>query len=209
MVTWLHENRPAFEGAHSGPLAPPSCFKHHASRITFGAFTLVELLLVMTVLVMVLSISAPLLANFFHGRSLDSEARRLLALVHAGQSRAVSEGAPMVLWVDVEQRTYGLEEEPGWVDKDPKAETLTLDENVKMEVVNAAPVKKTSTRNLPSAGAAPRANPRSLPEIRFLPDGTLGEASPQGLRLFDRDNNSLWLAQARNRLNYEIRNQLE
>ena len=186
-----------------------SRFPFSVSRFT-NAFTLVELLLVMAVLVMVLSISAPLLAGFFHGRTLDSEARRLLSLVHAGQSRAVSEGAPMLLWVDAEGRAYGLEEEPGWVDKDPKAESFTLDENLKMEVVNALPPKSANSRNPLAAGAAPfQTNRRSLPEIRFLPDGSMDETSPQAVRLIDRDAHSLWLALATNRLSYEIRQQFQ
>ena len=175
-----------------------------------NAFTLVELLLVMAVLVMVLSISAPLMAGFFHGRTLDSEARRLLSLVHAGQSRAVSEGAPMLLWVDVDGRAYGLEEEPGWVDKDPKAESFTLDENLKMEVVNALPPKSAKSRNPMAPGGVPvQANRRSLPEIRFLPDGSMDETSPQAVRLIDRDEHSLWLALSTNRLSYEIRQQFQ
>src|SRR5437773_775638 len=44
------------------------------------AFTLVELILVMALLGIVLAVSAPSLSNFFHGRTLDSEARRLMAL---------------------------------------------------------------------------------------------------------------------------------
>src|SRR5690242_5350282 len=85
----------------------------HTTRNTSPAFTLVELVLVMAVVVIAIAITAPKLANFFRGRTLDSEARRLLALTHAGQSRAVSEGIPMRLWLDTEQGTYGLQEEAG------------------------------------------------------------------------------------------------
>src|SRR6185295_5365670 len=70
------------------------------------AFTLVELLLVMTVMVMVFALAMPTVANFFRGRTLDSEARRLLALTRSGQSRAVYEGVPMRLWVDAQQGSY-------------------------------------------------------------------------------------------------------
>jgi hypothetical protein len=44
-----------------------------------------------------------------------------------------------------------------------------------------------------------------LPTIRFLPDGSLGEASPKKLHLSSSDGGSLWLAQARDGVNYEIR----
>ena len=36
-----------------------------------------------------------------------------------------------------------------------------------------------------------------LPTIRFLPDGTIGESSPQMLHLTSSDGGSLWLAQSR------------
>src|ERR1039457_2497882 len=67
------------------------------------AFTLVELILVLALLVIVTSLVAPAMSNFIRGRALDSEARRLFALMHAGQSRAVSEGLPVLLWVDEKQ----------------------------------------------------------------------------------------------------------
>jgi len=75
------------------------------------AFTLIELILVLALLVIITSIAAPSMANFVRGRALDSEARRMIALMHAAQSRAVSEGLPMVLWVDEKQNAYGMQAE--------------------------------------------------------------------------------------------------
>src|SRR5512140_2220416 len=98
-----------------------------------GAFTLVELLLVMALLVIAISIAAPTLANFFRGRTLNSEARRLLSLTHHGQGRAVSEGIPMVLWVDTDKKNYGLEQESGWDERDGKAVELQFDKDLKVE----------------------------------------------------------------------------
>ena len=72
-------------------------------------FTLIELLLVMALLVVAISVTAPVLSHFFHGRALDAEARRLLSLTRAGQSRAVSEGVAALLWIDAPQHEYGLE----------------------------------------------------------------------------------------------------
>src|SRR6185436_5072643 len=91
-----------------------------------SAFTLIELILVMTVLTIAASITAPALANFFRGRTLDSEARRFLALTRQGQSRSASEGLPMELWLDVQQGAYGLEAEPSYEPEDPKAVNFTL-----------------------------------------------------------------------------------
>src|SRR5438067_839751 len=77
------------------------CKKPAGRRRSQGqGFTLIELILVMTVLVIAVSITAPALSSFFRARTLDSEARRLLSLTRHGQSRAVAEGVPMELWID-------------------------------------------------------------------------------------------------------------
>src|SRR2546425_5301550 len=175
------------------------------------AFTLIELILVMTVLTIAASIAAPALANFFRGRTLDSEARRLLALTRHGQSRAVSEGLPMELWLDAPQGAYGLEAEPSYEANDPKAVNFTLDKDMQLEVANLNPATSgITTAIVTSSGAASvspaRSNHPNLPTIRFLPDGSLSETSPQTLRLTGRDGLSIWVALSRNRLSYEIRN---
>ena len=155
------------------------------------AFTLIELILVMTLLVIMAAFMAPALANFFHGRALDSEARQLLALTHAGQSRAVSEGMPMLLWVDTKQNSYGLQEETPPQGGDPKAEAFTLDTGLQISVKSDATTPLT-------AG--------NLPAIRFLPDGSIDENSPQSLCVADANGSALWLVESRNRMSYDIRN---
>jgi type II secretion system protein H len=182
-------------------------FADHARR----GFTLIELILVMALLTIVISLTAPKLSRFFHGRTLDSEARRLLALTRSGQSRAVSEGMPMDLWVDTEQGTFGLAAEASYETSDPKAVDFALDSGLQLEVVRktvVAPVTTTMNRNQRvTTASVPRVNlvHATLPTIRFLPDGSLGEASPQMLHLASSDGGSLWLAQARDGVSYEIR----
>jgi type II secretion system protein H len=165
----------------------------HVSRLTRHAFafTLVELLLVLTLLVVITSLVAPAMSNFIRARAVDSEVRRLFALMHAGQSRAVSEGLPMMLWVDEKQGAYGLTAETPPSGGDPKAENLTLDENVQISVQNVGATALTTFQNLPA--------------IRFLADGTIDENSPHTLRLTDARGNALWLVEARTRMGYEIR----
>ncbi len=180
-----------------------------------AGFTLIELLLVMTIMVVAIGVVAPSLGNFFRGRTLDSEARRLLALTHGGRSRAVSEGIPMRLWVNGPERSYGLDEQPGWDQTDPKAVQFSLDQDLNIEVMSGTtsntifqpnPVGPANALAVQTQESPTR---RGLPEIRFLPDGTIAEGSPRALRLWDRDNNSVWLAQATNHLSYEIRNTFE
>ena len=86
-----------------------------------AAFTLIELILVMTLLAIVLAVSSPALSKFFKGRGLDNESRRFLALTRHAQSRAVSEGVPMVLWFDPEARTYGVNADNTFVEDDARA----------------------------------------------------------------------------------------
>ena len=154
-------------------------------------FTLIELILVLTLLAVAASLIAPRLSGFLRGRALDSEARRLLSVSRAAQSRAISEGMPMWLWVNAAQGAYGVEKESTAAHSDPKALEFSVDGNVRLAVMNLAS-SATMLRNVPA--------------IRFLPDGTIDESSPQTLRLNDSTGAALWLVQARNRMSYEIRN---
>jgi len=159
-------------------------------RRNLCAFTLVELVLVMVLLVVAVSLVAPRMSGFMRGRALDSEARQFLALTHAGQSRAVSEGTPVVLWIDEKNNGYGLEEETPGKNGDAQGEDYTVDENVQLAVLNIGSKTMTTIRNLPA--------------IRFLPDGLVDENSPQTLQLTDSGGSSLWLIESRDRRGYEI-----
>ena len=105
---------------------------------------------------------------------------------------------------------YGLEAEPSYEPNDAKAVNFTLDKDMQLEIPTANPG---SSGNTAGAGIATevasvpplRSNHPNLPAIRFLPDGTLTESSPQTLRLTGRDGSSIWLVLSRNHLSYEIR----
>ena len=172
-------------------------------------FTFVELLLVMALMVMMLSIAAPSLANFFRGRTLDSEARRLLALTHHGYSRAVSEGVPMVLWFDAGQKKYGLKEAAGWIDQDPRAVEFPLDPDLKLQIQPAQPRKTSAAFGNRLANVPVTTSQRETDSIRFLPDGTIDESSPRAVSLTDRDGISRWLTVTTNNLAYELRTTLD
>ena len=181
------------------------------SRSGTSAFTLIELIAVMALLIIVVATAAPSLGNFFRGRSLDSEARRLLSLTRQGQDRAVSEGVPMTLWIDAPQRIYGLEEESSYTEQDIKAVDFTLDRDLRIEVVTTNSSNKVSTATTSrtfSSNTLSGGKHGNLPMIRFLPDGFVDGTSPQAVGLFDRDGATLWLTRSTNGLNYEIRNQI-
>jgi len=154
-----------------------------------GGFTLIELVLVMALLVVAISVTAPVLSRFFHGRALDSEARRLLSLTRAGQSRAVSEGTPALLWIDAPQHEYGLGLESASRTGDPRAENFTVADGLQVDAVNAAPI---------SVGG------RKLPAVRFQPDGTIDDSSPSAFRLAGADGSIIWLVEETNHMTYAI-----
>ncbi len=154
------------------------------------AFTLIELILVLALLVIITSIAVPAMSRFIRGRALDSEARRLSALLHAAQSRAVSEGMPMMLWVDEKNGAYGLEAETSGQNGDAKAEDLTVDSTLQIAVLNLGTGAQTTFKNLPA--------------IRFLADGTVDETSPQTLELQDSVGTARWLVETKTRTGYEI-----
>ena len=153
-------------------------------------FTLIELLLILSMLVIITSLAAPAVANFVRGRALDSEGRRLFALIHAGQSRAVSEGLPMILWVNPKQNAYGLQAETTGKDGDPNAEVLPLDSTLTISVQNGSVMTPTTFNDLPA--------------IRFQPDGTVDINSPQILQLTDIVGVSRWLVESVGRTGYEV-----
>ena len=159
------------------------------------AFTLIELILVMAMLLTVIAIAAPTLSHFFHGRVLDSEARRFLSLTRYAQSRAVSEGVPMSLWIDTQEGTYGLQSEVNYVDTDPRAVGFEISKDLTIEI--AAPQNANGTSVAPQVQAG-------VTSIRFSPDGFLSDASPAAVVFRQGDQDLAVISQSRNRLNYEI-----
>ena len=113
----------------------------------------------------------------------------------------------VILWVDMAQRTYGLEEDSSYTDQDAKAVNYTLDGNVTVEIGATDSVRETITGNTLFGSGTSSSKHSSLPQIRFDPDGSVSESSPENFRLMDRDGGSLWVGLSANRLSYEIRNQ--
>ena len=169
----------------------PACDTFNASTLhRFVAFTLIELILVLALLVVMTALVVPRMSGFVQGRALDSEARRMMALMHATQGRAVSEGMPMMLWLDEKAGAYGAEAETSGQNGDPKAEELTVDSTLQLALLKTGTGTQTTFKNLPA--------------IRFLPDGSVDEGSPQTLKLTDSAGFSRWLVETDNHQGYEI-----
>ena len=152
----------------------------------------------MAMLVVVLGIAFPTLAGFFRGRNLDAEARRFVSLARYGQSRAVAEGVPTVLWVDARSRSYGLEIQPGYVANDTHAIEFVLNDEIEMEVQTSATARALPAVQQTIAGIG------NVPMIRFMPSGFIGESSPDVIVFRQGADEAIWVAHAANGLNYEI-----
>jgi type II secretion system protein H len=163
-----------------------------------SGFTLVEMMLVMALLVIVIGVAFPSLKSFFKGRDLDSEVQRFLALTRYGQSRAVSEGVPMELWIDAKQGAYGLQAQAGFSDSDTKDVTFNLGKDLRLEVSVAAPARQFGTVK------SSVSNDSNLSSIRFLPDGYPSDTSPERIQFRDGDEHAIAIVQSSNRLTYEI-----
>ncbi len=166
----------------------------------------------MSILTIGFGIAAPALSKFFRGRSLESEARRLHALIRYGQERAVSEGLPMNLVLDNAQKRFTLTAEPSYENEDPKKVEVEMDTEMQLDTLNtnvvAQALMTTDPWNRSSLGRN-RFPASNLPTIRLLPDGTIAESSPQVVRLTGRDGLTLHVGQNRNRLGYEIRDRAQ
>jgi type II secretion system protein H len=164
-------------------------------------FTLVELLLVMGMLVVVLAVAFPSLTGFFRGRSLDAEAHRFLALTRYAQSRAVSEGIPMLMWIDVEGGMYGLEAPASYLEKDDKAVEYELNKDIEVEVEQSLSLAASTEIRLTLPGLG------NSPMIRFEPDGSISDSSPEGIVFRQGEDTPIWIGKNLNRLNYEIQSE--
>jgi len=148
-------------------------------------------------LLIVFGVAFPSLKGFFQGRNLDSEARRFLSLTRYGQSRAISEGIPMILWIDAQRKAYGLQVQTGYTESDSKAVQYSLDKNLEVEA------------QLPTRTTMPQWKPKvtglgNVPMIRFMPDGSIGETSPDRVILRQGSVDSVWIVESTNRLSYAI-----
>lgn len=150
----------------------------------------------MAILTIVIGLITPKLTEFFAGRSLYSEARRFVSMTRYAQSRAVSEGLPMVLWVDSKKGSYGLELETGYADADRKSMTFTVDPALKIDVAKGTLGSTKSGVTQTKRGA--------LPGIHFSPDGSIISASSVPGVAIQGTQRVLWIGATANRLAYEV-----
>ena len=165
------------------------------------AFTLVELIVVMTLLLTVASLVMPRMATFFRGRALSQEAQRVLSLINYGRARAVAEGVPVILWIDPVRSMYGLEVQEGHSAGDDGARRVvhTAEPSLRLEVpvVADAPASEQEDERL--------GLPENLAAIRCNLDGFFDEGGVQRIVIRQGDEAALEIVPTFNRLGFEIR----
>jgi type II secretion system protein H len=150
------------------------------------AFTLVELIVVMALLAMVLALSAPSLGRSMRERGLADEAARFLAATEYARNEAVSQGVPMIVWLDPQGQGFGVEPRAGFDGDAARAKDFAAHPDVTF-VSNA-------TRRMGGVIVA----------AEFSPEGTLLPTSVGEIQVQDRFQNQITLAQTEDGWGYEI-----
>jgi prepilin-type N-terminal cleavage/methylation domain-containing protein len=185
-----------------------SNFSPTRSRVPFqrgsgaGGFTLIELIFVLALLAITAVFVTASMGPFFRGRALSFEARRMLSLMHYAQSRAVSEGVPVILWINPADATYGLTIQSTFSDPegDMRAVNYAAESGLTLETAQSA-----------AAGISEQDDERlgitteGLAVIRFTPDGFFDESSVSKITIRQGVEAALELVPTPNRLGYEIR----
>jgi type II secretion system protein H len=155
------------------------------SRRSSG-FTLVEMIIVMALLAIVMAIAAPSLARSMKERNLPDEAARFLSATEYARSEAVSQGVPMVVWVDPPSRRMGIEPKAGFEGEESRNREFVWNEDIRIETDQKATTGKT------------------IDLMEFGPDGAPTLTSAESVRLVDRFGLTLTLARTTDRWSYEI-----
>jgi type II secretion system protein H len=151
------------------------------------AFTLVELILVMAILATIMALALPSLSRSFRERNLGGEATRLLALTEYARDEAVSQGEPMVVWIDAKNAQFGVEVKTGYIGDSTRSKAYTLNSDIHFDAVKGDTIQGGGVRF-----------------AEFEPDGTADPTSIASARLTDRFASTLLVAKTADGWGYEI-----
>ena len=104
----------------------------------------------------------------------------------------------MLVWFDTRQRMYGLRAASSYLEIDPKAIEFALDRDLQIEVQNAR-----LTSGVLLTPFVDR-NVGNIPTIRFRPDGSIAETSPQAIVLVQGQKDAIAIGINTNNVRYEI-----
>jgi Tfp pilus assembly protein FimT len=163
---------------------------------------LIELIFVLALLAIGALFVASSMGSFFRGRALNFEARRMLSLTHYAQTRAVSEGVPVILWINPADSTYGLTIQSSFSDSegDTQAIRYTLESTLKLETPQGA-TDAVSEQDDEKLGITTE----GVSFIRFTPAGFFDDSSVGKITIRQGTEAALELVPTVSRLGYEIR----
>lgn len=155
-------------------------------RAAGRGFTLIEFILVMALLATLMAVVAPRISGSIRRQNLDQEAVRLVALTEYARDEAVSQGVPMVVWIDVETSEFGSHPKSGFLARDDRSVEYQLREDIEFDGRNS----------LRSGG------PQIA--IEMGSDGLLATHSVREIWLMDRTGASLAVVTTTNGWGYEV-----
>ena len=170
--------------------AAASCGLAACATVGLRAFTLIELILVMGVLAALAAMVVPVFGNFFRGQDIAAEGKRFIALTEYAQTQAISTGVPQTLWLDAQQRAYGVREAYGYSDEPGRTNqtrVFLLGKEFELHLDATA---------LPGVSGEIG--------IYFLADGLIGEGSVTNLVIEHPEHERLYIALGTNGLRYQI-----
>ena len=141
----------------------------------------------MTLMVTILGLSAPALSRSFKGRVVKQEAARVLATTEYAREAAISQGIPMVVWIDVHNGRFGTQPKSGYEGDLSRQKELSLDPTIHfaMEEDKGAQDGRTIA-------------------MEFDPDGTPDPSNISSLQLADQHEESATLALSGDGWGYEL-----
>jgi type II secretion system protein H len=168
------------------------------------AFTLIELILVMTIMVVIISLVMPNLKGFFRGRNLDNEALRFVALTRFAQSRAINEGLPVEIWVNPRIGAYGEEALSGYTETETQAKRLQYQLDSTLQITLTPPSQAVPVHSNYWSQTKAQALVGGVYHIRFQPDGFISDASPRDVYLRQGRESQIRISEAPTHLEYDI-----
>lgn len=160
----------------------------------------------MALLVTLAAVAVPMLARSMRGHNLDGQADRLLALTEYGRDEAVSQGIPMVMWIDVDGSRFGVDAKPGYgsVGENARAREYALQDDAHFDALGQGMVPSLPSAQGQSTGVASGGTHGGVIVAEFAPDGTLDPGSLPSVRVVDRAGESLTVSQTSDAYGYEI-----
>ncbi len=149
-----------------------------------SGFTLIELIVVMTLLTVVLSIAAPRLGGFLSGRDVQEEARRILSLTRYARAEAAERGERMQVYFDTLQSRYGLRSDESDLEDSAPVIEFTCQEGF---------ILKAAEEDVDADGVA---------VIVFWPDGVIEPDSTGRVELWEKDRFAMALVRLDTGLDY-------